>query len=466
MSATVSRLTKESPSANGLALIISNDYKDVQSTGPGGCNLRYLKGAEADSKKMAASFQFLKFAVHHIHNQPIAALMDTLQAVTRQQYPKSYRRLAIVFSGHGFSEHIYAGKGEKVALQHIFDMFSAAQAPQIGAIAKMFFIDACRGSRRNEGIVVPRGGGLVKTKLVPQGANTLVAYSTILNYMSYETMEGGIWMSKLAEELKTDNSICDILTHINSELIEMYNHSQRTVLEVQQPTFYSQLNEIVNLYSEACETSPLALQASHPPDSLIPGRITSCGQAPKATPAPIPGTVYTPRWKAVSMTPCQTPPPTPGIVSPPHGGKAEVRSDKPSSAGKPRATAKKKTPGRTDSAKKQQSNTTPATRDKDTALPGRKPTAATESLKKPQPGTPSTGGKAAALLGKTAKEKLEYYVTTTLGRPKPTYNVERQGKGVFQGTVYAAQIGRVHGLSAKTKAEAEETAAQQMLNKI
>lgn len=428
-------LTGDHPEAKGLALIISNDYKGVQDG-----SLRYLQGAESDSKEIAASFLFLKFVVHHIHNKPLGALMDTLHAASRHHYPKTYKRLAIVFSGHGTKGHVYARDGTSLKLEDMFEFFSNSQVSHLRDVVKMFFIDACQGHERNVGVMVPRGGELAMTKLVPHGANTLVAYSTIENYMSYETVKGGMWMSRLAQKLRTNSSICDILTNINSELIEMYNRSQRQILEIQQPTFHSQLNEIVNLYSEArgpvsnsASSSPAIAQfgiTSKKPDSAGAKcarrkRVSSSTVAPHQSPTlqaawdKIPGMI---------MTGGKMPPIIPS--SPADSTTAATTPTTPTTS-----TIRNK-------AKKVQ---------REQAITG---------------DTTKSSGKVAILLGKTMKEKLEFYITGTHRRPKPTYKINKVGKGAYEATVYAAKIGRVTGPTRRSKEMAEEAAAAEMLKKI
>lgn len=404
----IRKIIKELPDANGFAVIISNDYKEVKDG-----TLRYLQGAEKDSKKMESTFKFLKFAVHHIHNCPIASLMDVLQAISQHRYPPSCRRLAIVFSGHGTTGYIYAGDGNNLRLEILFDLFSNTRAPHLGDIPKMFFIDACRGSKKNIGTIVPRGGKLLETKVVPQGGNTLVAYSTILNYMSYETADGGMWMSKLAEKLKTDSSICDILTNINSELIDRYNHSSGKLLDLQQPTFHSQLNEIVNLYSEAhCSVQHTG---THSLMSPLTHTVASGPQSAKST---------KPTTKNQKR-------PSPAAVVKKHKLPQTADPRVPSIAALPKVPVG--------------------------GVPSRKKEEATKT------GT-ATRKTVDALLGQTAKEKLVHYVTT-LGRPKPSYEV-RTENGMFEATVYVAHTGRTTGPLRKTKGEAEEAAASKMLTTI
>ncbi len=108
---------------------------------------------------------------------------------------------------HGSSDHLLYTNDEilsTISTKDVLEHFYAA---------KMFFIDACRGDQRNPGLTVPRGGKSV-TDIIPAEGNWLLAYSTLPKHKSYEEQgKGGVWMSKLADKLRTaDKSLADILT--------------------------------------------------------------------------------------------------------------------------------------------------------------------------------------------------------------------------------------------------------------
>ena len=71
-------------------------------------------------------------------------------------------------------------------------------------MARLFFIDACRGTSDDIGrVVAPRGGKPLEGARIPSTAyNILLAHSTISGYRSYEIEgKGGIWMQVLANKL-------------------------------------------------------------------------------------------------------------------------------------------------------------------------------------------------------------------------------------------------------------------------
>ena len=240
------QLVQANPEANGLAIVISNDYKEIKE-------VESLTGTTVDAKHMIDTFTVLKFATYHQQNIRRDRLIEVVHtAASYQEYPDSYRRIAVVFSGHGTNEQLFTQEGARVDINDILRPFHPERAPFLGKIPKLFFIDACRGEKSNPGVYVPRGGELVSTLHVPEQGNFLIAYSTMPEYRSYEVKgQGGIWITALAKKLKEENaSILDILTRVNEKMVEEFQRPGRAK-SMQQPELLSRLNEEVNLFKEA-----------------------------------------------------------------------------------------------------------------------------------------------------------------------------------------------------------------------
>ena len=254
-------MVQANPTANGLAIIVSNDYTPLP-------DLESLTGTYKDALHMKATFEILKFGVLHKHNINKVEFLDLMsQTANFTCYPESYKRVAIVFSGHGANNYqLYMQDGNLIRMEEIFYPFFPERAPLIGSIPKLFFIDACRGEGDNPGVMVPRGGEEVIMSKVPQQSNFLVAYSTIPGYKSYEARGvGGIWLTKLADELKKkDASVLDILTKVNKKMKKKYQRPGWGTF-MQQPELVSRLNEGVYLLREAriSSNSSPSLAAGH-----------------------------------------------------------------------------------------------------------------------------------------------------------------------------------------------------------
>ena len=233
--------------ANGLAVIISNDYKSNKK-------LQTLSGTVEDGKNMKHTFEVLNLAVIHKHNLTLSATMELIQSIVSIiHYPPSYKSIVFIFSGHGNTDHcLYTNDPDTttIHIEDVLSMFYPSQAPSLGNIPKLFFIDACRGDAVNPGVMVSRGGKSVG-QMVPAEGNILVAYSTLSKRMSYEEQgKGGVWMSRLAEKLREeDASVGDILTNVNEEMMELYQ--DESSYPMQQPEYISRLNRCVFFLREA-----------------------------------------------------------------------------------------------------------------------------------------------------------------------------------------------------------------------
>lgn len=262
------------PEANGLAIIISNDYCSSSHFKP-------LTGAYKDGENMYQAFKYLKFATHRECNVPSQRLMQLIHDATRYGFYhqlENYKCIAFVFAGHGCTmDHIYMQDETLVSITDIVQSFLPKSAPHIATLPKLFLIDACRGKKDINPVLVPRGsaeipqGNAVErgiTELlnsrVPSEGNCLIAYSTMPEHKSYEQSgEGSIWITILAEMLCTSHaSIEDILTKVNEKMMEKY----QTFLQcpMQQPEKMSRLNKVLVL-------NPDVEQKAENPFSLASG---------------------------------------------------------------------------------------------------------------------------------------------------------------------------------------------------
>ncbi len=241
----VSTVVSRRQRANGFAVIISNDCAQVEG-------LEELRGTHIDATLMESTFEKLNFAVLHRCNVTSAQLMELFTCTANCRYPPSYRRIAIVFSGHGAdNDQLYGQDGKLVKINDMFQLFFPERVHHLGNVPKLFFIDACRGCAHGKMVVVPRGGEEKKAVPVPEQGNYLVAYSTIPGHLSYEVRDaGGVWMPLLASTLLTEDvSVHDVLTKVNEKLLRKYE--EPGWVGIQQPECLSRLNEGVYLLREA-----------------------------------------------------------------------------------------------------------------------------------------------------------------------------------------------------------------------
>ena len=127
---------------NGFALIVTNDYKGLTK-------FDKLQGPRIDGENMCNTMKILKFETHWAHNASFAVTCALLRRTRNCQYRPNYKRLVFVFSGHGGANRIlYTQDGKPIKIEEdILETFYPENLPRLGAMAKKFFIEACRGGR-------------------------------------------------------------------------------------------------------------------------------------------------------------------------------------------------------------------------------------------------------------------------------------------------------------------------------
>ena len=279
---SISEVVKQNPSKRGLAVIVTNDYRGVSG-------LETLTGPSKDGARMKRVLESLQIETvwrENVTSDQLWQLLHEVQALP--PLPRKYDSISFVFSGHGREgDLLVMQEGQTVHLQGVVNSFLPDQARNIGAIPKLFFIDACRGSGTFQPVMVPRsgvavqvdrpqtsgtrdrGGNDMKTLLVPPEGNVIIAYSNVQGQRALErSRNGGIWMQALAKKLaESRESIDTVLTEVREELHHMYQDPQWQ-MHMQLPETVSSLLRPVYLHPEAAPCKP----------ALQPGNISPPGR--------------------------------------------------------------------------------------------------------------------------------------------------------------------------------------------
>ena len=162
---------------------------------------------EQDGVKMKEAFEDLKFSCCHFKELTGTEIRDLIRGMGAYTYPKSYQYVGFVYSGHGGNE------GMKSVLVGVDESFVDTSEDVVeplknidSSICKLIFFDACRKSGR-----ATKG---------PK-ANCLVAYATQFGMYAYEheTLEGSLWLLRLAKKLKEEKSLQQILREVKEEIL-------------------------------------------------------------------------------------------------------------------------------------------------------------------------------------------------------------------------------------------------------
>lgn len=242
---------------NGLAVIVGCPYSCKETH-------RFLPGVEKDSCKGDKIFRDLMFYSHYLYDKSVHEVKGIIQALSelpQSALPESWRRIVVIFCGHGESgDVLYTRDGTLSLRQDVIEPILNAQG--LARLAKLLFIDACRGSSEDPGVDISwlsgaRGDGEgagsdgdgTGRNRVPSRGNYLICCSAQPGMQSYETSEGGYWMQLLLDELtNSEDHVLAIMPEVNRKLREFCNQQHRPLM---QPVLESTLRGSVRLLCEA-----------------------------------------------------------------------------------------------------------------------------------------------------------------------------------------------------------------------
>ena len=195
--------------ARGLAVVIYISYENCLDITP-------LPGAIKDGLAMMDTFKSLQFAVLPIHNATKEDIREIIREVASYaNYPEEYDCFSIAFAGHGDKNSILLaidGKFdfEKVIVERLNPkVHKSGVSKKIASVHIIAFIDACRGKMR------PRAR--LNERNIPN--NMMLCYSTREEDESFENADGGIWMQKIARELKQQiKPVGEIVASVNRDV--------------------------------------------------------------------------------------------------------------------------------------------------------------------------------------------------------------------------------------------------------
>ena len=247
----ISACIDRNPGARGLAVVVTNDYMDTEDA---------LPGTREDAKSLLETFLFAQFIVchqHHASGDDLLQLIDEVKDLKAEQV-KDYQCILFAFSGHGDEDDWICMEDD--ALIHVHDQvlapLLAKSAPELGAIPKVIFSDACRGENETQTTQIkkksnPTDTGVKESRRVASKGNYLIACATLPEHYAYMSPSnlGSAWTQILAAELKTSKKeLKSVLTDVNTKLEERAQSDNK--IDFQQPILISALNRNVYIHPD------------------------------------------------------------------------------------------------------------------------------------------------------------------------------------------------------------------------
>lgn len=224
----------------GNALIINNE--------------RFLNGSperngtERDVVCMHMAFDHLGFNVIIRNNQTVDEMKNLFSDMKATDHTEKDCFVAVILT-HGEDDDVIFGTDNKITLTELIEYLLPNNCPSLSEKPKLFFVQACRGSKLDKGTEVRDAIKPVKKK-IPLWADVLIAYSTVPGFFSWRNSLHGSWfIQTLGNVLKTHGrkkEISELLTMVNSKVAYEYESNNAASIYnrmKQMPNFTSMLTK-------------------------------------------------------------------------------------------------------------------------------------------------------------------------------------------------------------------------------
>lgn len=174
-------------------------------------------GTEVDVENLMDCFKGLNFEVKDYNELSHRRILRILNDVAQQDHANT-SCVAVVLMTHGDSDGKVLAADTKYSVSDLWQQFEQARNPTLHGKPKLFFIQACRGDKTDEGDVVTDAAGSVDAPIkIPTRADYLIMYSTVEDTAAFRDKEGSWFISALCHQIRhhAARDLLEILTAVN-----------------------------------------------------------------------------------------------------------------------------------------------------------------------------------------------------------------------------------------------------------
>ncbi|GAB1610140.1 caspase-7-like [Argonauta hians] len=185
-----------------LALVINNESFLV-STGMSG-----RQGSDKDASAIENSLKSLHFKVISRKDLTVKDMIQIFSDISQMTHEKNNCFVCVILS-HGEDDNVIYGTDDKIKLDNLIEMVLPDRCPGLIGKPKLFFIQACRGTKCDQGAIMHDANKYelekIKSCKVPLWADTLLAYSTVPGFYSWRNSTNGSWFIQSLAEVLSQN---------------------------------------------------------------------------------------------------------------------------------------------------------------------------------------------------------------------------------------------------------------------
>jgi len=193
----------------GKCLIINNKNFNPST------QLNERKGTDRDAEALFDCFSNLNFEVEQLHDGTALEIKSKLRSLANEDFSQDDCLVVCVLT-HG-DRGVLWGRDHRYPTDDVYSYFTADKCPSLAGKPKVFLIQACQGSKFDQGTFVKEHRDevdAIQYYKIPNWADLLIMYSTVPGYYSWRNPSTGSWFIQ---------ALCDVLGkhHTNMDLLSM-----------------------------------------------------------------------------------------------------------------------------------------------------------------------------------------------------------------------------------------------------
>lgn len=187
------------------------------------------QGSAKDARCIESVLKNLGFHVIIRHNQDSKSMKQLLEDMSIADQSNNDCFVCVILS-HGDDDNVIFSTDGKVTVEELITPLLPDKCPSLTGKPKLFFIQACRGTKMDEGKEVHDAIKNIKMQVkytkIPIWADVLISYSTVPGYYSWRNSLNGSWfIQSLCQVLKNDShdkELMEMLTKVNYKVAYEY----------------------------------------------------------------------------------------------------------------------------------------------------------------------------------------------------------------------------------------------------
>ncbi|XP_017762123.1 PREDICTED: caspase-like [Eufriesea mexicana] len=188
------------------------------------------KGSNFDVKMISRTFRSLGFELDPCHNLSYSKIMEKVDELCKENH-KDCDCICFFILTHGSEENWVRARDVSYQIRDIWKKFTADNCPSLASKPKLFFIQACRGTKNEKPV---RGRSVTDSSKneeiynIPSHADFLYASSTVEGFNSRRDPEKGTWYIQ---------TLCEVIQDHwrDTDLLRMLTITARKVATTEYP---------------------------------------------------------------------------------------------------------------------------------------------------------------------------------------------------------------------------------------